>query len=260
MSLTPRVLRTIIALGAAGFIAATALPAAQAAANPSIKGTVTWTTTVTVNDDKSDSFGFGDLRTGTTTTTATLKIKLQRDMRYGRTFNVQDVGSSYTGSFTDNHTTLERSDDGTVNCTTAVAGSGTAGGPFPKKPTSTTAPALFASVVPGTPPLGGRTKAIVLTPIIRYAGNETTTYTGSGISPCQGGTDQQSIDGSLAASNSAARICLPKGTPKSVSTTANDVVGRWVKAKKSFVFDCSQTWTEGKSTITTTIKGTLKYG
>jgi hypothetical protein len=260
MSPTSRILRTVVTLGAAGVIAAAALPAAHAASNPPIKGTVTWTTTVTTNDDKSDEFGFGDLRTGTTTTTATLKIKLQRDMRYGKTFNVQDVGSSYTGTFTDNHTTLERSNNGTVNCTTAVAGTGSGGGAFPKKPTSTTAPALFANVVPGTPPLGARTKAIILTPIIRWAGNETTTYTGSGISPCEGGTDQRSIDGSLGATDSANRVCLPKGTSPSVSKTANDVVGRWVKATKSFVFDCSQTWTEGKSTITTTIKGTLKYG
>lgn len=260
MSPTSRITRTLVALGAAGVIAAVTLPAAQAAANPSIKGTITWTTTVTLNDDRSDAFGAGDLRTGTTTTTATLKVKLQRDMRYGQTFNVQDVGSSYTGTFTDNHTTLERSNDGTVNCTVAVAGTGSGGGAFPKRPTSTTAPALFAHVVPGTPPLGVRTKAIVLTPIIRYAGSETTTYTGSGISPCQSGTDQTSIDGSLSPSDSAARICLPKGTSRSVSSTANDVVGRWVRAKKSFVFDCTQTWTEGKSTITTTVKGTLKYG
>ncbi len=262
MSTITRVARVTIALSAIGLVAAATMPAAVAAnGGPPIKGTVTWTTTVTLNDDQQDEFGFGDLRTGTTTTTATLKVKLQRDLRYGKTFSVQDVGSSYTGTFTDNHTTLDRSSTGAVNCTTTTTGTGNGGGPFPKRPTSTSAPALFAHVVPMSPPrLGARTKAIILTPIIRYTGSETITYAGSGISPCEPGTDSGSIDGSLSPSDSAARICLPAGTSPNVSSTANDVVGRWVKAKRAFVFDCSKTWTEGKSTITTTIKGTLKYG
>jgi hypothetical protein len=261
MSTTTHVLRVAAALSVIGIAIAAAMPAATAAnGGPPIRGTVTWTTTVVLNDDKHDDAGFGDLRTGTTTTSTTLKIKLQRDMRYDKTFSIQDVGSSYTGTFTDNHTTLSRDSFGTVDCTLTTAGSGTGGGPFPKRPTSTTAPALFAHVVPGNPPLSARTKVLILTPVIRYKGSETTTYAGSGNSPCEPGTETTSIDGSLSASDSADRICLPAGTAKSVAVDANGVVGRWVPAKKAFIFDCTKTWVADKSTITTTIKGTLKYG
>ena len=239
--------RTAAVAAAITIAAAAAVPAATAAPS-TLKGTVTWTTTVTLNDDQHDDVGFGDLRTGTTTWSVTMKLKMAR----GGGTKVVDAGSSYTGTFTDNRTTQERSNDGTVNCTITAAGTGAAGGPLPKRPTSTTAPALFAQTL-------GK-KGIALTPILRYAGTQTTTYTGVGISPCQSGQDVDAIDGSLAPTYSSEWVCYPPGTSKALGAPAGSpIIGAWSASKRAYSFNCSHTWNAGNGqTIATTIKGTLK--
>jgi hypothetical protein len=239
--------RTAAIATAAALVAVATVPAAQAAPS-SLKGTVTWTTTVTLNDDQRDEFGFGDLRTGTTTWSVAMKIKLAK----ANGTSMADVGSSYTGTFTDNRVTQERSNDGTVNCTITSAGTGSAGGKLPKRPTSTTPPALFST-------LHG-SRAITLTPLLRYTGTQTTTYAGVGLSPCQSGAFTDPIDGSLAPTYSSDWICYPAGSSKRlVGASAGAVVGAWSAKKKGYVFNCSKSWNAGDGqTITTSIKGLLK--
>lgn len=251
MSPQTRLLRiavvTTAVIGTAAIAATVSVPAATAAPS-TLKGTVSWTTTVTLNDDKHDDAGFGDLRTGTTTWTVRMKIKLAK----ANGTSMADVGSSYSATFTDNRTTQERSNDGTVNCTITSAGTGTAGGKLPKRPTSTTPPALFST-------LRG-SKAIMLTPLLRYKGTQTTTYAGVGISPCQSGEFTDPIDGSLAPTYSSDWICYPPGTNKKlIAGSAGTVVGAWSAGKKGYSFTCSNSWNAGDGqTIKTTITGLLK--
>ena len=262
-SLTVVSVAAILAIPATAAAALT--PAALPGANigPVIGGTVTWTTVTTVNKDESDEFGSGDLITSTSTDTATMKIKLRRDGQYDRTFNVQDVGSTYDASLTTTGKTLERNIDAVVECTITKNATAAASGRFPARPTSTTPPALFAHVVPGInpPALGPKTKGIVLTPIIRITGTETTAYVGSGLSPCADATDVDPLVTNALVSDSAERICYPKGTSAAkIPANGAELVGVWKQATKRFVFDCSQTWTTPDATITTTIRGSLRYG
>ncbi len=236
-------------------VVAGALASPATAASPSLQGTVTWTTTSVYNKDVPG----GDLTTGTETRTVTMKLKMTR--RSGAAYwQVEDNGSSYDGTYTLATTRLERNSGGGVDCTVTHAVTAPAGGALPKKPTSTKAPALFSDIRPGTSSLGSKTKAIVLTPILRYSGQDTTTYTGSGISPCQDGQDVDPIEGSLSPSDDARRICYPKGTSAaSARANANDVVGAWNNKKKAFVFDCTTTYDDGNgATVTTTLSGSLK--
>lgn len=246
MTPTPRLLRAAAALGVLGLVTVAILPTATAASS-TLAGTISWTTTESINDDQRDDVGFGDLKTGKTTWSVTMKVKLKR----GSGAALPDAGSSYVGNFNDDRTTQERTIDGTVECTIHSVGKGAAGEKLPKNPHSTTAPALFADV---------RGKALVLSPILRYKGTQTTTYTGSGTSPCSPGTDEDPIDGSLAPTSSSDWICYPAGTSKAMAhANAGQVVGAWSASKKQYSFNCTHTWNaSGGKTITTTLKGTLK--
>jgi hypothetical protein len=247
MTTTPRLLRAAAALGVVGLAATVLLPQASAASS-SLKGTISWTTTVALNDDQRDDVGFKDLKTGTTTWSVTMKVKLAR----GAGSKATDAGSSYVGTFKDDRVTQERTIDGAVECTITSAGTGDAGGKLPKNPTSTTPPALFATV------LGS--KGIVLTPLLAYKGTQTTTYAGSGTNPCDAVNYTDPITGSLAPTYSSEWICYPAGTTHAKTLpNAGQIVGAWSASKKQYSFDCTHTWKSGPGqTITTTLKGTLK--
>jgi hypothetical protein len=253
MSPRARLVAAASALTIAGLAAAALAPAAQSA-SPSLQGTITWTTTVTTNKDTGT-----DTKTGTETKTVTMKVKLSP--RPGAHYwQVEDNGSSYTAKYTLASTLLEKDSDGTLNCTTTHAGSGTGSGNLPKRPTSTTPPALFPEIDPGTSALNAKTKQIRLTPILNYKGEDTTTYTGSGRSPCTGASYTDPINGNLSPSNDSRQICYPKGSSAKIATpTASDLVGAWNNKKKAFIFDCSKTYDDGNGgKVTTTISGTLK--
>ncbi len=244
--------RRLVAIGAAAAITTTVMlasPAEGAGSGTTLAGTISWTTTITTAKDEPG----GDALNGTETRQVTMKVRMtKRPGAYG--FQVEDNGSSYTGAYTLSQTRLERDIDGTVDCTVTHDATGSASGPLPKKPKSTTAPAMFAQIAPSTSSLGARTKAIVLTPILRYAGTDTITYTGSGLSPCQSGQDVDPIDGSLAPNDNSQQICYPAGTSARVAgASAGEIVGAWKAKKHAFVFTCSQSWTDvnGRTTTTT---------
>jgi hypothetical protein len=258
MTRPTRLLRTAaLTATVAGLVATLALPAAAAPSakkGQTLTGTITWTVTTVTDSDEPG----GDKNTGTETTTVTMKVKMTRRAE-AYYFQVEDNGSSYQGSYSLTSTDLQRDMDGNVDCTVTHAATGSASGALPKKPTSTKAPALFSTIVPGTSALGPRTKAIVLTPILRYTGTDTVTYVGSGLSPCQGGQDVDPIEGSLSPNLSVADTCYPKGTSATIAgSTAGNVVGAWNNAKRAFVFDCQKTSPGDGSTVTTRISGTLK--
>jgi hypothetical protein len=119
---------------------------------------------------------------------------------------------------------------------------------------------MFSSVSPGTSAPSARTKVITLTPILRWSGTDTVTYTGAGNSPCTNAQDVDPVDGSLAPTSDANKICLPKGVKASqVAGSAGTLVGKWNNAAKSFVFNCTQSWPDGEGrTLTLTVKGALK--
>jgi hypothetical protein len=248
-----RLLAAASALTVTGLAAAALAPAAESAA-PSLQGTVTYTTTtVTSKDSGTDS------KTSTESQSVTMMIKMSRRPA-AHYWQVEDNGSSYTGKYTLGSTALEKSADGTVNCTTTHAGSATAGGKLPKRPKGTTPPALFADITPGTSALNAKTKQIVLTPILGYKGEDTTTYAGSGISPCEPGTFTDPITGSFTPSNDSRQVCYPAGTSaKGASARANGLVGAWNSKKRAFVFTCSKTYDDGNGgKVTTTVSGILK--
>jgi hypothetical protein len=252
MSTRTRLLAAASALTLAGLAAAALAPAAESA-SPTLRGTVTYTTTIVTNtDDGTDS------KTGTETQTSTMNIKMSRRPA-AHYWQVEDNGSSYTGKYTMTSTALERSADGTVNCTTTHSATATAGGKLPKRPTSTTPPALFSDITPGTSALNAKTRQIVLTPILGYKGDDTTTYVGSGISPCEGGSFTDPITGTFTPANDSRQVCYPAGTSAKGSAQANGLVGAWNNKKKTFNFNCTKTYDDGNGgKVTTTISGTLK--
>ena len=248
-----RLLAAASALTVMGLAVAALAPAAESA-SPSLQGTVTWTTTTVTNTDSGT-----DSKTGTETKSVTMNIKMSRSTQ-AHYWQVEDNGSSFTGKYTLASTALEKESNGTVDCTTTHAATGTAGGNLPKRPTSTTPPVLFADISPGTSALNGKTKQIVLKPLLNYKGDDTTTYTGGGLSPCGSQSFTDPITGSLSPSNDSRQICYPAGSSAKLQTpTASDVVGAWNAKKKAFVFDCSKTYDDGNGgKVTTSISGTLR--
>ncbi len=247
---------TAITVAAVVALAGAALAPAAVAKTPStLQGTVSWKTTTSTNRD----IAGGDATSGTETRTVTMKVKMTKQPR-AFYWQVEDNGSSYTASYTESGQTLQRDFWGTVDCTVTVAASGNAAGKLPKKPRSTSAPYLGAVIVPGTSSLGSKTKAIGLSANLRYSGQSTATFTGSGLSPCESGQFTDPIDGSLSPSNGALGICYPAGTSSKTKIPAgSNLVGAWKKSKKVFSFNCQTTWNSSESQqVTTTVTGTLK--
>ena len=251
--LTPRRIATCITL--AVLVAGGTASAASAKGGNSLRGTISWTSTKTTDTDTPG----GDAFTQKETRTVTLKVKMTK--RAGAAgWQPEDNGSSYTGRYTLTSTRLERDSSGVVSCTTTHAGTGSASGALPKKPRSTSAPSLFGTVLPSTSSLGARTKAIELSPILRFKGQDTVTTTGSGLSPCQSGQDVDPIDGPLAPSDDARQVCYPTGTSKRTTTPrAGTLIGAWKAKRRAFVFTCSGTFAGGDGEKTAVrVSGTLK--
>ncbi|MBJ7519834.1 MAG: hypothetical protein JHC84_09090 [Solirubrobacteraceae bacterium] len=244
-------LRACLALTA--LLASAAFPALAGAATK-LQGTVTWTTTATQStNSESESFESKETRT------VTMKVRMtKRAGAFG--WQPEDNGSSYTGKYTLSSTRVERDSSGGPSCTTTNAGTGRASGKLPKKPRSTTPPALFASVLPSTATLGSSTKAIALRPILRYKGESTVVTTGSGLSPCQSGQDVDPIDGSLAPTDDATQICYPAGTSKRTTTPqAGTLMGAWKKGSRAFSFSCSKTFSQSEGRkVAVKVTGSLK--
>lgn len=255
ISPAPRAFAITISLAiAVTAVAATAAPTASAAGN-TLSGTISWTRTVTTAQDVAG----GDATSGTETTQVTLKVRMTK--RSGAaSYQVEDNGSSYQGTYHLSTQTQERDGAGTVDCVVTHAATATASGKLPKKPSSTSAPVLFSTILPARGSLGSATKGIVLTPVLRYKGTETITYAGAGISPCDPGQDVDSVDGSLLPANDSRHVCYPAGTSKAINTpTANDVVGAWNNKKKAFIFDCTTTYQDGAGvTVSIKVSGALK--
>lgn len=236
-------------------LAGSTVSAATAKGGNSLRGTISWTSTKTTDTDTPG----GDKFTQKETRTVTLKVKMTK--RAGAAgWQPEDNGSSYTGRYTLTSTRLERDSSGAVNCTTTHAATGSAGGALPKKSRSTSAPSLFGTVLPSTSTLGARTKAIELSPILRFKGQDTVNTTGSGLSPCQSGQDVDPIEGSLAATDDARQICYPAGTSKRTTTPrAGTLIGAWKSKSRAFVLTCSDTFTGGDDEkVTVRVSGTLK--
>jgi len=218
-----------------------AFPSTSAtAAGTKLQGKVTWTTTATTATDTPG----GDVLSSKETRTVTLRVKMTK--RAGAAgWQPQDNGSKYTGRYSLSSTRLERDADAQPTCTTTHEARGDGGGALPRKPRSTTAPVLFGDVVPSRASLGARTKALILRPILRYKGKDSTGSTGSGPNPCQDGQDVDPIEGSLAPNDSANRICYPAGTSKRTTTPqAGMLIGAWKAKTRRFSFACSDSWTE----------------
>ncbi len=229
--------------------------ASAPAAGTKLQGTISWTTTATTNTDTPG----GDAVSSKEVRTVTMKVRMTR--RAGAAgWQPEDNGSSYTGRYTLSSTRTERDGTGATVCTTTHEATGSGSGALPRKPRSTTAPALFGSIVPATATLGPRTRALVLRPILRYKGEDKVTYTGSGLSPCQGGTDVDPIDGSLGPTDSSDRLCYPAGTNKRTTIPqATTLLGAWKQRSRAFSFTCSASWkeTEGKA-LSVRVTGSLK--
>lgn len=240
-----------VSVSALAFAAAS--PALADAATK-LQGTVSWTTIATQSTStESESFESKETRT------VTMKVRMTK--RPGAVgWQPEDNGSSYTGRYSLSSTRIERDSSGGASCTTTHAASGGASGKLPKKPRSTTPPALFASVLPSTASLGSTTKAIALRPVLRHKSEDTVITTGTGLSPCQSGQDVDPIEGSLAPTDSATQVCYPAGTSKRTTTPqAGTVIGAWKKKTRAFSFACSGSWNEpGGRKVAVKFTGSLK--
>lgn len=239
----------------AGVLTGSAAGTAAAKGGTSLRGTISWTTTKTTETDTPG----GDAFTERETRAVTIKVRMTK--RAGAAgWQPEDNGSSYTGRYTLTSTRLERDGGGEVTCTTTHAATGSAGGALPRKPRSTTAPSLFGTVLPSTASLGARTKAIELTPVLRFKGQDTVTATGSGLSPCQSGQDVEPVDGPLAPADDARQVCYPSGTSKRTTTPrAGALLGAWKARSRTFVFTCSGTFAGGDGEkVAVRVSGTLK--
>jgi hypothetical protein len=233
-----------------------AFPSSSAtAAGTKLQGKVTWTTTATTATDTPG----GDAVNSRETRTVTLRVKMTK--RAGAAgWQPQDNGSKYTGAYRLSSMRVERDSDAQPTCTTTHEAVGNAGGPLPRRPRSTTAPALFGDVVPSTASLGARTKALILRPILRYKGKDSTGSTGAGQNPCQDGQDVDVIEGSLAPTDSANRVCYPAGTSKRTTPPqAGTLIGAWKAKTRRFSFACSDSWREPEGvTIEMKVTGSLR--
>ncbi|MEH3055108.1 MAG: hypothetical protein PGN13_14100, partial [Patulibacter minatonensis] len=126
-------------------------------------------------------------------------------------WQVENSGSSFTGSYALDRRTEERDIDGALTCIRTSVGSGKASGSIPKVPKSGS-PTLTPTIIGG--PKTGPGGTLVLSTNLRYKGEQTHTDAGQGIAPCQSGTDVDPIEGSLAAGNDARRVCFPSGAKK----------------------------------------------
>jgi hypothetical protein len=234
------------------------------AVGPPIQGTVRWTTTDTTAPPTPTGEQAAPLTSSTSaTTTGTLAIKLQRDPRYPGSFRVQDVGSTYSGSYSLKGET-QQSDGESLTCTTEVSAQVSNQGALTPTPSTPLPPTLFARVVPAKKPaqLGPTTKAIVLRPFIEYSGVQTTTKAGSGESGCTGSTTTKPIQGTLAPGDDPDWVCYPAGTDAAlVPPVRGAIIGVWNNTKKAFAFNCSLKVTPvvGR-TVTVKIRGSLTYG
>ena len=230
-------------------------PADAPAAATKLQGTISWTTTVA---SATDTPG-GDAFESRESRTVTLKVRMTK--RSGAAgWQPEDNGSSYNGRYTLSSTRQERDASGTTTCTTTHEATGSGSGALPRRPRSTTPPVLFGDVVPSTAALGRRTKALILRPVLRYRGEDTTTSTGSGISPCESSREVDPIDGSLAPSDSATQVCYPAGTSKRTATPqAGTLVGAWKARTRTFSFTCSGSFkgSDGE-TVTIRVTGSLR--
>lgn len=246
----------LVAVPASASVDTTLAPARKA----TIRGTITWTTITRVSTDDSGEYGPGDIYTSTTTDQGTVVVKLKRVPKYTQTFQVDGAGSKFTYDLSIDSQTIERNASGT-NCTVTRTAKASSTGTFPKL-ANTTPPFLAARVVPGVnpPTIGRKTKGVVLMPVIPYESTATTTYVGSGLSPCVNATDVDPLTGNGLPSNSSKEVCYPSGSnAATMMAAAGELVGVWRQAKHRFVFDCSHTWTTIDGSVTTTVKGSLRY-
>jgi len=260
----PAAVLAVISLTAVAFAPAAGAHTPAVAVGPPIQGVVSWTTTDTTAPPSSTGEQAGvSSSTSTATTTASVTIKLQRDPRYPGAFRVQDVGSTYSGSFSLQGETQENSGDG-ISCTTTVDGQGTGEGALTPTPASPVAPSLFASVVPAKKPakLGASTQAIVLRPFLEYTGDKSITRSGGGEGGCAGSSSSTQIQGSLAPGRQPAWVCYPPGTDKAlIPAIPGAVIGVWNDKTKRFGFNCTLNLKPSSTrTVTIEIRGSLKYG
>ena len=239
----PAFLRFAAALAVLALIA----PPAQAAGTK-LTGTVSWTTTLTQKHDTGDT-----AIDSTEKRTVTLKVKLKKRVG-GFGWEPEDAGTTASGRYTLSSTRVQRDADGAVQCTITNDGTGTS--------TSTKPELLAPSILPTTPSLGGKTKALVLVPVLRWKGELKHVETpGPSPSPCTGGGDTGEDGGSLAVNDDARKICYPAGTSRKVTIRpmAGQVIGAWKPRKRAFSFACTGTWKDPEGwQVKTQITGTVK--
>lgn len=227
----------------AGLAAATLVAPSAMAASTKLTGTITWTRSVAINENVPGDHS----TTGNETTSGSLKVAIKRNPQSYGSWNGTDKAGAYNGTYTLDSTRNETDGAGTVDCVVTHAASAKGSGKV----------AVYGSIP------SGKVKGITLSANPRYAGTDTTTYTGQGISPCQSGQDVDPIDGSLMSNNDSSKLCYPPGTSSKLATpVAGKLIGAWNAKKKAFVFDCTTTYAEnsdGGRTVTVKISGVLKW-
>ena len=158
----------------------------------------------------------------------------------------QDNGSKYTGAYDLSSSRVERDADAQPTCTTTHEAVGDAGGALPRKPRSTHGPRPVRRrrAVDGLARRTGRRRSSFGRSCATRARTRRAPP-GPGQNPCQDGQDVDVIEGSLAPTDSANRICYPAGTSKRTTPPqAGTLIGAWKAKTRRFSFACSDSWTE----------------
>ncbi len=254
----------MIALRAGAVLAATALSVSLTAGaagaivpakkgKQTVSGSISWSITITKVDDSDPSDLSRTVETSTTQQEHRLQVNAVRDPKYTRTYVFKRGKADYNYSYSETRVTKNYT-MGAQTCETTTENANGTG-------KTDMNPSIFGKYNPNKDVLviDKRTKGISVGAVLPATGTSTTVFRGMGTSPCEDGsyTDPAEETGSTSLNNSN-NICLPSGM-KTPSSSLRPLFGKWNNAKKRFDFNCSNSFTNGPTTTSIKISGSLKY-
>lgn len=243
-----------VTIGATALLCSLASAAEAASKEQALEGQLTWTIVTTEADPGDPSDPSNYTQDETTQEEHSLQITAVRDPRYTRTYVFKTAKAPYSYSYT---STQVSKDFGfsQLSCETTTTTNASGAGSVDVNPT------VFGKYNgrQDVLVLDKRTKGISIGAVLPATGTSTTVIKGFGTSPCQDGSYSDPVDktGSTTLIDSR-NICLPKALANPGSSY-RPLFGKFNAKKKRFDFACSQTFTDGVTTQSVRVAGSLKY-
>ncbi|MFN8184936.1 MAG: hypothetical protein U0R23_10985 [Candidatus Nanopelagicales bacterium] len=253
----PRPAMTLAALIGVSLLPLTLAPPAGAVpmkgGKQTVTGKLTWTIVTTVQDEGDPSDLSRVTHNDTTEENHTLTVKAVRDPKFTRTYVFKMGKAPYSYTYTSNRLSRDYT-FGQVSCESTTVANASGSGK------TDLVPSIFGKYNGNKDVLviDKRTKGISVRATLPGQGTSTSTYQDFGSGAC-GGTFTDPLDqvGSTTL-NDSRNVCLPAGLKRPPSGY-QPLYGKWNNKKKSFAFDCKQTFVDGYTTTRLTVSGTLKY-